>query len=161
MVFVKKWRFFKLTFLCKMDQEKVFFEGSEKKEVFLEQKNIGSRNHQNLHFFKGVSPCFMSKNKVFLIFSFHAKQVKKQCFLKVPKEKKLFKTKKTSAQKTTKNFIFTIGQSMVFVKKWRLLIFSFYALWMKKKGFFKVPKEKKPFQTKKHRLKKSSVFAFF
>ena len=73
MVFVKKWRFFKLKFLCKMDQEKVFFEGSEKKEAFLEQKNIGSRNHQNLHFFKGVSLCFMSKNKVFLIFSFHAK----------------------------------------------------------------------------------------
>ena len=26
MVFVKKWRFFKLKFLCKMDQEKGFFE---------------------------------------------------------------------------------------------------------------------------------------
>ena len=26
-----------------MDQEKVFFEGSERKEAFLEQKNIGSK----------------------------------------------------------------------------------------------------------------------
>ena len=43
MVFVKKWRFFKLKFLCKMDQEKVFFQGSERKEAFLEQKNIGSK----------------------------------------------------------------------------------------------------------------------
>ena len=52
MVFVKKWRFFNLKFLCKMDKEKVFFEGSERKEAFLEQKNIGSKNHQNLTFFQ-------------------------------------------------------------------------------------------------------------
>ena len=36
-----------------MDKEKVFFEGSERKEAFLEQKNIGSKNHQNLTFFQG------------------------------------------------------------------------------------------------------------
>ena len=45
MIFVKKWRFFKLKFLCKMDQEKVCFEGSGRKEAFLEQKNIGSKKH--------------------------------------------------------------------------------------------------------------------
>ena len=55
MVFVKKWRFFNLYFLFKMDQEIVFFEGSERKEAFLDHKNMGSKNHQNLHFFKGVS----------------------------------------------------------------------------------------------------------
>ena len=51
-----------------MDQEKVFFEGSERREAFLEQKNIGSKNHQKLHFFffKVVSPWFLSKNDVFL-----------------------------------------------------------------------------------------------
>ena len=42
-----------------MDQGKVFFEGSERKGAFLEQKNIGSKNHQNLHFLKGVSPWFL------------------------------------------------------------------------------------------------------
>ena len=47
-------------FLCKIGQEKVFFEGFERKEALLEQRNIGSKNHQNLHFFKGVSP--WSKN---------------------------------------------------------------------------------------------------
>ena len=55
MVFVKKWRFFNLYFLFKMDQEIVFFEGSERKETFLDHKNMGSKNHQNLNFFKGVS----------------------------------------------------------------------------------------------------------
>ena len=73
-----------------MDQEKVFFEASESKEAFLDQKNIGSKNHQNLHFFKGVSPWFLSKNGDFLILSFYAKWIKKKCFLRVPKEKKPF-----------------------------------------------------------------------
>ena len=45
MVFVKKWRLFNLKFLCKTDQEIVFCEGYEGKEGFLEQKNIGSKNH--------------------------------------------------------------------------------------------------------------------
>ena len=35
-----------------MDQEKVFFEGSDRKEALLEQKNIGSKNHQNFAFFQ-------------------------------------------------------------------------------------------------------------
>ena len=62
-------------------EKKLIFEGFEKKEAFLEQKNIGSKNHQNLHFFfKVVSPWFLSKNGDFLIFSFNAKQVKKKCF---------------------------------------------------------------------------------
>ena len=49
-------------FLSKIGQEKVFFEGFERKEALLEQRNIGSKNHQNLHFFKGVSPWSLSKN---------------------------------------------------------------------------------------------------
>ena len=39
-----------------MNQEIVFFGVSERKKAFLEQKNIGLKNHQYLHFFKGVSP---------------------------------------------------------------------------------------------------------
>ena len=69
----KKGRFFNLEFLCKMDQGKKFCERSEIKEAFLDHKNIGSKNHQNLHFFKGVSPWSFSKNGDFLIFSFYAK----------------------------------------------------------------------------------------
>ena len=60
MVFVKKWRFFKLKFLCKMDEEKVFFLGFKRKESFLDQKNIGLKNHQNLNFLKRFSPWFLS-----------------------------------------------------------------------------------------------------
>ena len=55
-----------------MDQGKVFFEGSERKEAFLDQKKIGPKKHKNLHFFKVVSPWFLSKKGDFLIFSFYA-----------------------------------------------------------------------------------------
>ena len=74
-----------------MDQEIVFFEGSERKEAFLDQKNIGSKIHQILHFFKAVSPWFLSKNGYFLIFSFYAKWInKKFSFAGSERKKSLF-----------------------------------------------------------------------
>ena len=121
MVFVKKWRFFNLQFLCKIGEEKVFFEGSERKEAFLDLKNIGLKKHQNFHFFKGVSPWFLSKNGDVLIFTFYAKQIKKQCFLTVPKEKKPFQIIKTWAQKTTKICIFTNGLVHGFCEEMEIL----------------------------------------
>ena len=48
-----------------MDQEIVFFEGSERKEAFLEQKNIASSNLQNLHFLKGLVQGFCQKMEIF------------------------------------------------------------------------------------------------
>ena len=60
-----------------------------------------------MHFFKGVSPWFLAKNGDFLMFSFYALWIQEQCLLEVTKEKKLFEAQKTSAQKTTKNCIFT------------------------------------------------------
>ena len=50
-----------------MDEEIVFFEDSERRETFLEENNIGSKNHQNLHFFKGVSPWFLKKKMDFFL----------------------------------------------------------------------------------------------
>ena len=45
------------------EKKKCFLEGSERKEAFLEKKNIGSKNHQKFCIlFKGVSPWFLSKN---------------------------------------------------------------------------------------------------
>ena len=150
MVFVQKWRFFNLQFVYKMDQEKLFCKGSEGKEGFLDHNNIGSKNHQNWHFFKEVSPWFLSKNGDFLIFSFYAKQVKKKCFGKVPKEKKFFQTTKPSAEKTTKICMFSKGLVHGFCQKTGdFLIFSFYAKWINKKCFLKARKEKKFFWTKK------------
>ena len=40
------------SFYAKMDEEKVFCEGSEGKETFLDHKNIGLKNHQKFAFFQ-------------------------------------------------------------------------------------------------------------
>ena len=64
-----------------MDQEIVFFEDSERRETFLEENNIGSKNHQNLHFFKGVSPWFFKKkNGFFLSLVFKQNRSRKSVF---------------------------------------------------------------------------------
>ena len=69
----------------------MFWEGSERKEVFLDHKTIGSKNHQDLHFFKGVSPWFLSKNGDFVNF-FLCKMDKEKGFFEVfGKKRSLFR----------------------------------------------------------------------
>ena len=68
----------------------MFWEGSERKEVFLDHKTIGSKNHQDLHFFKGFSPWFLSKNGDFVNFFFYAKWIKKKGFMKFLERKEAF-----------------------------------------------------------------------
>ena len=48
-----------------MGQGKVFFEGSEKKEAFLDQRNIGSENHQNFHILRRLVHGFCQKTEIF------------------------------------------------------------------------------------------------
>ena len=49
-----------------MEQEKVFCEGSEGKESFLDHKNIGLKNHQKFAFFqRGWSMVFVKKWRFF------------------------------------------------------------------------------------------------
>ena len=50
----------------------MFSEASERKEALLDHKSVSLKNNQNLHFFQGVSPWFLSKNADFLIFCFFA-----------------------------------------------------------------------------------------
>ena len=99
-----------------------------------------------MHFFKGVSPWFLSKNGDFLIFSFVAKWMKKKCFFEGSERKEAFLEQKTPAQKTTKICISSNGLFDGFCQNLEMfLFFSFYAKWIKKKCFVKVLKEKKPF----------------
>ena len=56
------------SFVAKWMKKKCFFEGSERKEAFLEQKNTGPKKHENLHFFKRVIRWFLSKlGNVFIL----------------------------------------------------------------------------------------------
>ena len=84
----------------------MFCDGYKGKEAFLVDKNIGSKNHPNFHFFKEVSPWFLSKNGDFLMFSFYANWMKKKCFLKVPKKKEAFLEQKNIGSKNHQNLPF-------------------------------------------------------
>ena len=105
------------TFYAKWTNKQCFLKVPKQKNPFQTIKTSAQKNHQTLHFFKGVSPWFLLKNGDFLIPTFYAKWTKKQCFLKVPKEKKPFQTIKTSAQKTTKICIFSKGLVHGFCQK--------------------------------------------
>ena len=48
-----------------MDEERVFYESSERKKAFLDQKIIGSKNQQNFHFSKGLVHGFCQKMEIF------------------------------------------------------------------------------------------------
>ena len=51
----------------------MFVEVLERKEAFIDNKNIDLQKAENLHFCKGVSPWFLSKNLHFSMFCFNAK----------------------------------------------------------------------------------------
>ena len=67
-IFVKNWQFLHLFILGKIGQENVFYDMLERKNAFLDYKNIKLKkwknwdfsNRKNWYFFKGVSPWFLS-----------------------------------------------------------------------------------------------------
>ena len=134
--------FFHLLFLCKVDQDREFCKVLERKEAFLDYKNISSKHPRNLHFCRGVGLWFLPKNVDFSIVCFFPKWIKK-CFVKVLKEKKPFKNIKTSVQK---NLHFSKWVSPCFFSKsGDFSIVCFYAKWIKKKCFLKFWEKKKLF----------------
>ena len=66
-----------------------------RKLALLHYKNSNLRKSQNLHFFKGASPCFQSKTETFYIFSFQAKKKAKKCLEMFCREKKRCQSIKT------------------------------------------------------------------
>ena len=68
MVLVQKWPFFQLFFLGNIGQENVCYDILERNNDFLGYKNKKFKKTKKYHFFKGVNPCFWSKNGHFSIF---------------------------------------------------------------------------------------------
>ena len=56
MIFVKNWSFFLSFYLGKIGQENVFYDILDRKNVFLDYKNINLKHSKNWNFSKGVSP---------------------------------------------------------------------------------------------------------
>ena len=100
-----------------MDQQKVFSDVFERKYAFLDHKNIGSKNHQNLHFFKGVSRWFLSKIGDFLIFQFLRKMDQEKVFCEGSEGKESFLDHKNIGSKNLQNFPSFKGVSPWFLSK--------------------------------------------
>ena len=56
MIFVKNWSFLHLFILGKIGQGKVFYDILDRKNAFLDYKNINLKNSKNWNFSKRVSP---------------------------------------------------------------------------------------------------------
>ena len=61
MIFVKNSKFFHVFILGKIGQENVFHDILDRKNAFLDYKNIKLKKSKNWDFSKGISPCFLSK----------------------------------------------------------------------------------------------------
>ena len=70
MVFLKNCNLSHSFVLFKICQIKLCNDVLDRSIAFLDSKNIDFQKSQNLHFFKGVSPWFLSKIVNFLKFSF-------------------------------------------------------------------------------------------
>ena len=68
MVLIKKWPLFQLFFLGNIGQENVFYDILERKNDFLDYKDMKFKKSKTSHFFKGVNPSFLSKNGHFYNF---------------------------------------------------------------------------------------------
>ena len=81
-------------------------EGFEGNKAFLDEKNMGSKNHKNLHFFKGASPWLLSKNRDFLIFRFYPKRDQQIMFCGGFERKVAFLDQKNISSKNHKKLAF-------------------------------------------------------
>ena len=93
-------------FYPKRDQQIMFCEGFEGNKAFLDEKNMGSKNHKNLHFFKGASPWLLSKNRDFLIFRFYPKRDQQIMFCGGFERKVAFLDQKNISSKNHKKLAF-------------------------------------------------------
>ena len=120
----------------------MFREVSERKEAFLDYKNIGSNPSPNLPFSKRVGPWFLSKNGHFVNFCFYAKWIKKKCFLNFLKEMKPFWTIKRCVENNPK---------FAFFQKMEIFFYLLLLCKMEQeKKFWKVFKRKEVFSDYKN-----------
>ena len=92
MISVKNLNFLYGLFLLKIGQEMMFGDVLDRKEAFLDNKNMYLICPKNRKFSKGVNPWFWWKIWTFFMVCFYWKYVQKWCFLMFHIEKKPFQT---------------------------------------------------------------------
>ena len=103
MVLVQKWTFFQLFFLGNLDQENVFYDILERKNLFLRFKNKKSKQAKNWHFPKGVNQRFWSKKNHFSNLFFLSNLGQKNVFYDILERKNAILGYKNKKFKHSKN----------------------------------------------------------
>ena len=86
----KNWIFYQQSLFRKLDQKRSFFDILERKEWLLDPKKWSFKKSKKSKFFKGVSPWFLSKNRIFDQGNFLGKLSHKTLFLDVLDRKECF-----------------------------------------------------------------------
>ena len=103
----KNGQFSNFFFLGNIGQENVFYDIVERKNAFLGYKNKKFKKSKNWHFFKGVNPCFWSKNNPFTNFFFLGNIRQENVFYDVLHRKNAFVAYKNKKFKESKNWHFS------------------------------------------------------
>ena len=117
MVFVQKWPFFQLSLLGNRGQENIFYEILERKNDFLDYKNMKLKKSKNWHFSKGVTPWFWSKNGLFSNFVFLGSIGQANVFYDILDQKNASLGYKNKNSKKSKNWHFSKGVNPWFWSK--------------------------------------------
>ena len=117
MVLVQKWPFFQLFFLGNIGQENVCYDILERNNDFLGYKNKKFKKTKKYHFFKGVNPCFWSKNGHFSIFFCLGNIGQQNVFDDTLERKNAFLGYRNKKFKKLKNWHFSKGVNQWFWSK--------------------------------------------
>ena len=106
-------------FFClgNIDQENVFYDILERKIAFRGYKNKKFKKSKNWYFFKGVNPCFWSKNGHFSNFFSLGNIDQKNVFYDILERKNAFRGYKNKKFKKSKNWYFSKGVNPCFWSK--------------------------------------------
>ena len=107
--------FYHVCFLGKLGKKRSFFDILNKKECFLDQKNGVLEKSKKSTFCKGVSPLFLSKNRLFYHLCFLGKSSKKRSRFDVLDKKECFLDRKKETFKKSKKSKFSKGVSPRFL----------------------------------------------
>ena len=94
-------------FLGNIGQENVFYDILERKNTFLDYKNMKSKKSKNLRFSYGVNPRFWSKSGHFSIFFFLGNIGQENVFYDILERKNAFLGYKNKKSKKSKNWNFS------------------------------------------------------
>ena len=143
MVLVQKWPFFQVFFLSNIDQENVFYDILERKNVFLSYKNKNFNKSKNGLFSKGVNPRFWSKNGHFSNFVLLGNIGHENVFYDILERKNVFLSYKNKNFNKAKNWHFFKGVNPWFWSKIAILTTFFFRQYRPLKCLLRYPRTKK------------------